>query len=210
MISILIVVVKHINIFLFFEHFRRALVGLNWLTDLFTWRILYTFETFELEISDVSFLFDSSDLLVIDLLLSTCCTFTHHHSLLDMFYPNTDNSLLEILISAVVILIFIFIFHLLSLIFDIITFDFSDIFVFAPFRLFGICSVSTADSVGASLRFTHAYADLVTVLLICALPTLFTLVVSIAVSLRLFLLVLFEISVVTSHRNVWNIWNCLI
>jgi len=91
---------------------------------------------------------------------------------------------------------------LLSLIFDIITFDFSDIFVFAPLRLFGICSVSTADSVGASLRFTHAYADLVTVLLICALPTLFTLVVSIAVGFRLFLLVLFEISVVTSHRNM--------
>ena len=75
-----------------------------------------------------------------------------------MFNANSDDGLLEVLISAIIELIFIFIFHLLSLILNIVLVARSlpDIFVLASLRLLGRRSVSAADSVGASLRFDHA------------------------------------------------------
>jgi len=181
---------------------------LNWLADLFTWWIFNALEAFELKVTDISFSFNSGNFLIVNL-WSTGWTFTHNHSLLDVFNANTDDSLLKILISTIVIFIFVFIFHLLPLIFNIITFDFSNIFILTSLRLLSRRSVSSANSVGAPLRFHHACADLVLVLLVGTLLTLLT-PEHVSLSLSLFLLVLFKISVVTSHWYMRNIRNSLI
>lgn len=205
----LIDVVKLINILLLFKHFWWPIVRLNWLAYLFAWWIFNALKTFVLKVSNVAFFFNSSDLFVIDLRMSTSCTFAHDHSLLYVFDPNTDDGLLEILVSAIVIFIFIFIFHLLSLILNIITFYFSNVFILTSFWLLSCCSVSSANSVGASLRFYHTGADLVLEFLIRALPTFLAFESCISFA-RLFLLMLLKISVVTSHWDMWNIRNSLI
>ena len=203
-------VIQLIDVFLLFKHFRRSIMWLNRLTYLFAWWILNAFKAFEFKITNITFFFNSNDILVVDLLMSTSCTFTHDHSLLHVFNSNSNDCLLEILVSAIVIFVFIFIFHLLSLVFNIVTLGLSNVFVFTSFRLLGGCAMSSANSMGASLRFNHTSADLVWKLLICALLRLLTFECCIVTFALLLFVVLFEVSVVTSHRNMRNIWNSLI
>ena len=121
-----------------------------------------------------------------------------------MFNADSDDRLLEVLISAIVEFVFVFIFHLLSLILDIViaALGFPDIFILASLGLLGRRSVPSANSVGASLRLDHPCADLILLLLVGALSALLVIPKDVWLRLGLFLLVLFQISIVTPHRYV--------